>query len=87
MAEFGSVDPVDLVDLVVAKCLVVALASLDSKSLVAAVVAWALPMWMEGLVGLVSWNTLELGGWKGAGSCRDFLCVYDDVEVTKGQTN
>jgi len=56
VAEFGSVDPVDLVDLVVAKCLVVALASLDSKSLVVAVVAWALPMWMEGLV---SWNTLE----------------------------
>lgn len=84
MAEFGSVDPVELVDLVVATCLVVALASLDSKSLVVAVVAWALPMWMEGLV---SWNTLELGGWKGAGSCRDFLCVYHDLEVTKGQTN
>ena len=59
VAEFGSVDPVDLV---VATCLVVAPASLDSKSLVVAVVAWALPMWMAGLVGLVSWNTLELGG-------------------------
>ena len=68
-------------DLVVATCLVVAPASLDSKSLVVAVVAWALPMWM---VGLVSWNTLEVRGDAGPGGLVGiFLCVYDDLEVTK----
>ena len=40
-------------------------------------------MWMAGLVGLVSWNTLEVRGMLGQGLVRDFWCAYDDLEVTK----
>ena len=70
VAEFGSVDLVDLVDLVVEECLVVDLAALLDSSLVVAVVVWALAMWM---VGPVFWNTF--GGRCGKDS--GMLSVYD----------